>query len=259
MGVQAVVAQAFDRAAGAYDSGFGANPSGLLFRQVFQRRLLERVPPGGRALDLGCGTGEDAVLLAELGRRVHAIDLSPGMVQRCREKAVARGLQPGRLTVEVRAAEDVGLLEGPFDAAYSDFGALNCADLHAVGRGLAAVLRPGAAVVLSVMPPRPLPGTVLRLFTGRGEPRGRSSPLVGGIPVPIHHPSANAVRAAFGREFAWERCAALGALLPGPGHGLWPGRHPLAFGLLAALEGLVREWPLVRGLGDHLLLEGVRR
>jgi hypothetical protein len=161
--------------------------------------------------------------------------------------------------VEVRAAEEVGRLEGPFDAAYSDFGALNCADLHAVGRGLAAVLRPGAAVVLSVMPPRPLPGTVLRLFTGRGEPRGRRPPLVGGIPVPVHHAAAGAVRAALGREFAWQRCFALGALLPGPDHGRWPGRHPLAFGLLAALEGLVREWPLVRGLGDHVLLEGVRR
>jgi hypothetical protein len=33
----------------------------------------------------------------------------------------------------------------------------------------------------------------------------------------------------------------------------------MAFGLLAALEGVVRTWPVLRGLGDHLVLEGVRR
>jgi hypothetical protein len=33
----------------------------------------------------------------------------------------------------------------------------------------------------------------------------------------------------------------------------------MTFGLLASAEGLVRAWPLLRGLGDHVLLEGRRR
>jgi ubiquinone/menaquinone biosynthesis C-methylase UbiE len=259
MGGLAAVARAFDRAAEGYDAGFGTNPAGLLFRDVFQRRLLERVPSGARVLDLGCGTGEDALFLAEQGRRVHAVDVSGAMVRRCLDKAAARGLGPERLRAELLSAEHVDALRGPFDAAYSDFGALNCADLPAVGRALARVLKPGAPVLLSLMPPRPLPATMVRLLTGRGEPRGRSDPRVGGIAVPVSHPTARAVRAAFGAAFAWHRCFALGALTPGPEHGGWACRHPQAFAALAALEGLVRAWPLVRGAGDHLVLEGARR
>lgn len=259
MAALAAVAEAFDRAAESYDTDFGGNAAGLVFRQAFQRRLLARVPEGARVLDLGCGTGEDAVMLASQGRRVHAIDVSEAMVERCRQKAEAHGLGPDRLVVERRAAEEVSALEGPFDAAYSDFGALNCADLRAVGSGLAGVLRPRAPVLLSIMPPRPLPATLLRLFTGRGEPRGRSAPRVGGLPVPVHHPTPRRVREAFGPAFAWRGGFALGVLLPAPGHDRWAARHALAFAALAALEGAVREWPLLRGLGDHAVLEGARR
>ncbi|MEV0261225.1 methyltransferase domain-containing protein [Streptomyces sp. NPDC050617] len=44
--------------------------------------LAERLPVrGGRALDLGCGTGRHAVLLAERFAEVDAVDVSPAMVR----------------------------------------------------------------------------------------------------------------------------------------------------------------------------------
>jgi SAM-dependent methyltransferase len=253
------VAEAFDRVAATYDAEFGANPVGLLFRHVVQERLLELLPAGARVLDVGCGSGEDALVLAERGRRVHALDLSAAMVRVCEEKARARGLDAARLRVQRLAAEEVGGLEGVFDGAWSNFGALNCADLAAFGEGLARVLRPGAPVLLSVMGPRPLPAALERALRGRGEARGRSLPRVGGLTVPVHHPGTRGLRAALGPAFAWRRAYALGVLLPGPDHAGWAARHPLAFALLAALERTVRGWPLLRGLGDHLVVEGVRR
>jgi len=252
------VAPAFDRAAKGYDAGFGTNPVGLLFRHVVQERLLTLLPPGARVIDLGCGTGEDALALAERGRFVQALDASPGMVAACTAKAQARGLGPDRLRVEVRAAEDVGGLAGPFDGAYSDFGALNCAELHMVGEGLRRALRPGAPVLFSVMGRRPLPAALQRALTGRGAARGRSLPHVAGLPVAVHHPGFGGLREGMGPGFRWTRAYALGVLLPSPEQDGWARRHPMAFGLLAALERTVRAWPLLRHLGDHLVLEGAR-
>jgi ubiquinone/menaquinone biosynthesis C-methylase UbiE len=255
----ATLAEAFDRVAADYDADFGTNPVGLMFRHVVQQRLLALVPERARVLDVGCGTGEDALLLAERGRQVYAIDVSAGMVRACRDKARQRGMGEDRLRVERRAAEDLAGLDGPFDAAYSNFGALNCAELTAVGHGLAGVLKSGAPVLLSVMGPRPLPAALERALTARGEARGRSLPRVGGVPIPVHHPTQRGLREALGGAFTWRRAFALGVLVPAPNHGAWAARHPIAFAALSALEAVVRGWPLLRGLGDHLVLEGVRR
>ncbi len=44
------------------------------------------LPPGGRVLDAGCGTGRVAARLAELGVRVVGADLDPDMVAVARER-----------------------------------------------------------------------------------------------------------------------------------------------------------------------------
>jgi SAM-dependent methyltransferase len=255
-----LAASAFDREAPGYDHGFGRNPVGLLFRYVFQERLRARLAPGSRVLDIGCGTGEDALFLAGQGRSVHAIDVAPGMLERARTKAKERGVGEERVRFERRAAEDVAGAGSDFDGAYSGFGALNCADLPAVAGGLAAALRPGALVLLSLMTRRPLPALLEQALTGRGElPRGLGQPLVGGTPLPVSYPGLREVKRRFGPSFAWTGAFALGVLIPGPGHAGWASRHPQCFGLLAAIEGLVRRWPILRTLGDHVVIEGARR
>lgn len=57
-------------------------------------RLAEVVGPltPGRALDLGCGEGADAVWLAEHGWRVTAVDISQVALDRVRAAALARNL-----------------------------------------------------------------------------------------------------------------------------------------------------------------------
>jgi SAM-dependent methyltransferase len=254
----AAVAEAFDRVAGAYDAQFGRNPVALVFRHTVQERLRASFAPGARVLDLGCGTGEDAVFLAERGVFVHAVDVSAAMVEATRAKAATRGLD-GRLIVERRTLEDLATLPGPFDGAYSNFGALNCVDLEGLGGRLAGALEPGAPVLLAFMGPAPLPSVLERALTGRGQARGRSPARVGGVSLAVHHPSLREARRALGSGFTWRRAMALGVLVPGPEHEGWAVRHPMAFGLLAALEGVVRTWPVLRGMGDHLVLEGVRR
>ena len=68
-------------------------------------------PPPARVLDVGAGTGAMALLAAELGHDVTALDLSPGMLAHAERKAGEQELQLH--TVVGPGAEPP---EGPFDA-----------------------------------------------------------------------------------------------------------------------------------------------
>jgi cyclopropane fatty-acyl-phospholipid synthase-like methyltransferase len=55
-------------------------------------KLLERGEIRGTVLDVGCGTGENALWLAAQGRTVTGVDASPTAIERARAKAAERGL-----------------------------------------------------------------------------------------------------------------------------------------------------------------------
>ncbi|MBR8641390.1 class I SAM-dependent methyltransferase [Streptomyces tuirus] len=73
---------------------------------------------GGRALDLGCGPGRNALYLAERGFEVDAVDLAPAAVDWAGERARAAGVQNVRFrcgdAFELAGAE----LTGPYDLVY---------------------------------------------------------------------------------------------------------------------------------------------
>ena len=59
-------------------------------------------------MDLGCGTGSLAVLLAEAGHRVRGVDSSPAMVELARRKARA-----AEVDVELAVADAAAPPYGP--------------------------------------------------------------------------------------------------------------------------------------------------
>jgi ubiquinone/menaquinone biosynthesis C-methylase UbiE len=75
----------------------------------FLARTVGEAPKA--VLDVGTGTGFLALLLAGMGHRVKALDLSPGMVEQARRNAAERGLN-----VELGVADGESLPEP--DAAY---------------------------------------------------------------------------------------------------------------------------------------------
>jgi len=236
-----------------------ANPIDLLFRHVVQARLEALFRRGDRVLDLGCGTGEDALMLAARGVRLVGIDASPERIARAREKASERGLGPEDCRFEVLGAENLDAAGSAFDGAYSTFGALGGADLPRTGAALAAALRPGAAVVISLLGPWPLPAVIRRTLTGMGDPRRGRTPRVGRVQPALSYPTLAQARAALGPGLDWTDAYALGVLVPGPDQEGWVADHPQAFGMLAALERAVRRWPGLRQLGDRTVLEGRRK
>ena len=102
---------AFDALASSYDDAFSKSTLGRLLRNRVWRQLDRAFAPGERVLDVGCGTGEDAVHLAERGVHVLATDASPDMIEQARRKADERALSH-LVEVRVVAAEAFGR-DGP--------------------------------------------------------------------------------------------------------------------------------------------------
>ncbi len=73
--------------------------------------LAEIAPslPPGRALDLGCGEGADAIWLAQHGWTVTGIDLSPSAVRRAAEAARANGIAEDRIAFAARDLSALGV------------------------------------------------------------------------------------------------------------------------------------------------------
>jgi cyclopropane fatty-acyl-phospholipid synthase-like methyltransferase len=77
-------------------------------------RLAEAGEIGGSVLDVGCGTGENALYLAERGHEVVGVDAAPAAIERAQAKARDRGIEAKFLVWDaLRLAE----LERVFDTA----------------------------------------------------------------------------------------------------------------------------------------------
>src|SRR4051794_11599336 len=73
----------FDRVALASDERWNHNAH---YHEFLLSQLPERF---GQTLEIGCGTGTFARLLSERAERVRAIDLSPQMIRRARERSAS--------------------------------------------------------------------------------------------------------------------------------------------------------------------------
>ncbi|MEM7351456.1 MAG: methyltransferase domain-containing protein [Acidobacteriota bacterium] len=252
----------FDRTAAEYDETFSHSLLGRRMRQAVWRRIDRRFVAGQHLLEIGCGTGEDAVHLARRGIDVLATDRSAEMVGITRGKAQAEGLDQ-RIEARQLAIEELAALSPRrFDGVLSNFGALNCVeDLGPVAEGLAACLKPGAPMMLCIM--GPLVPWEWAWYLTRGDGRSAFRRLRrGGVPwrgLTIRYPSLRALRRTFAPAFRWRGAAAVGALLPPSYAESWATRHPRTVAWLDRWERRLETWPPLPWLADHYLAELERR
>ena len=122
--------------------------------------------PGGRVLDVGCGTGFLLERLAERGYSGIGVDLSPESVAHAQRRLAEIGAAD-RLSAVVGSAYEPP--EGPFDLICLTDVLEHLEDPRACMRALAARLAPGGLVVVSTPNRRSLPGA-RRWLAERGVP-----------------------------------------------------------------------------------------
>ena len=146
-------ARAFDGVAREYHTSNEANRILRHMRRRSIATLRRHVPPGSRLLDLGCGPGTDHPAMVRAGYSVTAIDASPAMAREATDRAASMS-EAGRPTVLCHPIERLQELSlEPFDAAFSNFGPLNCVhDLTDVACQIHDVLKPGGMMIIPVGP-----------------------------------------------------------------------------------------------------------
>jgi 2-polyprenyl-3-methyl-5-hydroxy-6-metoxy-1,4-benzoquinol methylase len=101
----------------------------------------------GRAIDLGCGVGDNAIYLAQHGFTITGVDFAPAAIRRATAKAHDAGVDVSFVIDDLTCLRRV---EGPYDLLV-DYGTLDDLGSHdrdAYVRDVVALARPGARFLL---------------------------------------------------------------------------------------------------------------
>lgn len=181
------VERGYDEISSSYDDNEAANAVGRRARAILQTALFATFRQGDRVLEIGCGTGIDAIALGERGIHVLATDLSGKMIQVVRRRAKERGLS----TVEARQlpAQMLGALvdegeEGAFDGAFAHGGVFNMLpEPGVVVDALRRLIRPRGRLFCTIVNHTSL--FEVLLYTACLRPRKAFRRLGRDVPIPI--------------------------------------------------------------------------
>lgn len=234
----------FDKIAFRYDAVWSDTPVGRAQRSAVWSRIDALFTSEDSVLDLGCGTGVDALHLQSRGVSVYGIDSSPRMVEIARR----RGIEADCFQIEELQHFDLRL-----DGVISNFGALNCLpSLAPLAGSLARMVRSGGYLALCFMSRVCLWEIAFYLLCGKpGKAfrrlQGRASSSIGGS---VSYPSDAAILSAFERDFRLLDVSGVGIAVP-PSYVTFLTDWEVE--QLAALDRRLARKPILRSLGDHRL------
>ena len=175
-----------ERIAARYDESAATMFDPAVVEPVVDR--LAELADGGRALELGIGTGRIALPLAARGVPVHGIELSNAMAARLRAK-------PGGEAIDITIGDfATAKVDGTFSIAYLVYNTITNLTTQAAQvacfRNVAAHLAPGGCFVVEVGVPglrRLPPGESFQVFSGSADHWGIDEYDVANQGVISHH------------------------------------------------------------------------
>jgi len=231
-------------------------------RQRVREHILQYARTKDFMLELNCGTGEDAVFFARHGCKVHATDISEGMLNELKKK-VDHGFLNDSVSVEQISFTDLGHLQvdQQFDYVYSNFGGLNCTDQ--VGKillSLNEVVKPGGVVTLVIISKFCL-WEIILLFKGKFKTafrrffsgRGRKAHVEGSF-FKCWYYSPSFIKKHLEPEFEFLSLEGLCTIVPPSYIENFAVKYPKVFGFLARQENKLKaQWPWNR-IGDYFII-----
>ncbi|HLZ17482.1 MAG TPA: methyltransferase domain-containing protein [Cyclobacteriaceae bacterium] len=250
---------AFSKQSVHFDEDDLANPILQQWRQQIYAHVDQLIKPGSSILELNAGTGIDAVRFARQGHRVHATDLSDGMIRQI-ERKINQFRLGDCLTVQQLSYSHLDQLKGQkFDFIFSNFGGLNCCeDLTRVAGNIPAILARGGVVTWVIMPPVCI-WEILGILKGnrnaarRLTKNGVVAQLEGERFHTWYH-SLQSVKKAFGKNIQLIRLEGLGAISPPPYAANFALHHPFLFKILQRVDGSAKNYFPFNRWADHIIV-----
>ena len=161
--------RSFDSAAANYDSDFTHATIGKLQRKFVYRHLSKILAENQfkSILEINCGTGEDAIWLAQKGFYVTASDISEKMIAIASAKNNIKNLNFKQLDINDMSNT---FIKEKFDLIFSNFGGLNCLSeiqLELFFKNASQTLTEKGKLVLIIMPKNSLWEQVYFLMKGK--------------------------------------------------------------------------------------------
>lgn len=142
----------FDKAAPQYDAVFTNSEIGKMQRKLVYNELSKHLVSVKNILEINCGTGEDALWLAQQNFKITATDISPKMIEVAKSKKIFDNLD--FQTADIKTIDST--FNGKqFDLIFSNFGGLNCLSKPELGQFLTNsknILSEKGILALVIMP-----------------------------------------------------------------------------------------------------------
>lgn len=145
------------------------------YMETGAREFYERlqVAPGCRLLDVGCGSGQLALMAAKDGLEVTGVDIASSWVERAR----AEGLHA---RFEEADAEALPFEDASFDIVASLIGAMFAPRPDLVAKELVRVCVPGGTIAMANWTPQGFVGQMFKTVSKFIAPSGMPSPVLWG-------------------------------------------------------------------------------
>ena len=253
---------AFSKQSAVFDEIYAGNTIVHYKRERVRNHASQFLSPGSSILELNSGTGEDAIFFAGQGHRVHATDLSTGMLDQLQKKVQARDLQ-NMISSELCSFTALSELRhrGPYDMIFSNFAGPNCtSQLPEVLHYLVPLLKPGGTLTLVLLPPFCLWESLL---AGKGKfktatrrwfsKNGRTARVEGQRFRCWYYAPSTAIN-ALGQAFELLDLEGLCSLVPPSYMEGFAEKHPSAYTFLKKAEDRYRRsWPW-KYVGDYYII-----